>query len=338
MFKYIFLALFLFIFAPLDFKATGLQDKIDQIDRSSSGNLGVYIKNLENGQIVNHNADRTWYLASVVKIPLVIALYQQVEQGAFSLDDELVLQESDFVDGSGDLLWHEPGTSFTIRELIDKTLKDSDSTATDMLLRFLGEEKLNQMVRENMVSNGLDHITTILQVRYDAYSELHPNAAKLSNMDIVTLRGISPVSTRLDEMVRLMNIDKEELGVNTIPEAFERYYTRNLNSGRLESMGLLLERLVDGELLSEAHTEELIEVMADISTGDRRIKAGLPEGTRFSQKTGTQIGRACNAGIVYPPNGQKPVVVAACMENYNSVADVEQALQQVGRAIGDTWE
>lgn len=337
MFKILILPLFLYLIAPGELLNSGLQEKMGQIDEETPGNLGVYIKNLENGQIVNYNADRLWYLASTVKIPLAIAILQKVEKGELSLDDELTLDESDKVDGSGDLIWQEPGTTYTIETLLSKMLKNSDSTATDMLIRFVGADRLNRQIRENMVSEGLEPITTILQVRYDAYGEMHENAANLSNLEIISLKGVVPLSERLNELLRLLSIDENDLQAPTIVEAFERYYERRLNSGRLDTMGLLLERLLEGELLSEEHTGLLLDIMEGVTTGDRRIKAGLPEGTRFSHKTGTQIGRACNTGVVYPQNGEKPIIVATCMEKHLAVREAEEAFEKIGRSLAETW-
>ena len=47
-----------------------LQKEIERIDRTFSGDLGVYIRHLGTGQKVSHNIDQDWYLASTVKIPL----------------------------------------------------------------------------------------------------------------------------------------------------------------------------------------------------------------------------------------------------------------------------
>lgn len=310
-----------------------LEKQFKQIDDEFSGNLGVYVKDLTDGTTVNYNTDRNWYLASTVKIPIGIAILQKVEEGELNLDDELTLQESDFVDGSGDLMWREPGSSYTVLELMKRMIRDSDSTATDMLIRFLGEEEFNQHVQDRIISEGLEQITTILQVRYDAYGELHKNAANLSNIDIIKLKGVTPMSNRLDELLRIISVDKNEISVNTIPDAFEKYYARELNSGNLESMGTVLENLAQREYLNEVNTRILLDIMKSVNTGERRIKAGLPQGAQFAHKTGTQIGRACNMGIVYPESGEETLVVAACVEQFDELREAENVLQKVGNAI-----
>jgi len=336
MYKFLILPFILFLLSPVHIINSGLQEKIKQIDEEFSGDIGVYIKNLEDGQVINHNGDQRWYLASTTKIPVAIAILKKVEDGELSLDDELTLQDSDKVDGAGDMHWQDAGTVYTIRTLLEKMMKDSDSTATDMLIRYIGQDELNQFIQEELVSEGLEPMTTILQVRYEAYGELHENAENLTNLEIIRLRGISDISERLDELIRLMEVERDELNAENIVDAFYKYYDGGLNSGTMEAMSVLLERLVEGEYLNEENTELLIEIMEVIATGDHRIKAGLPDGARFAQKTGTLIGRACNVGVIFPEE-QKPVVVSACVKDYSELSDAEEAFQRLGNAIAEQW-
>lgn len=334
--KFIFPLLILLI-GPGAISQSNPDDTFKEIDDEFPGNLGVYIKHLGDDTTINYNLDRNWYLASTVKIPIGIAILQKVEEGEFSLDDELTLQESDFVDGSGDLMWKNPGTTYTISELLKRMIRDSDSTATDMLIRFLGEEELNQHIQERIAGEGIEHITTILQVRYDAYSEIHKNAGNLTNMDIIELKGVTPLANRYNELLRVLSVSQEQTSLSTIPDAFEKYYQRNLNSGELNVMGEIVENLAEGEYLNEEHTELILDIMKSVTTGDRRIKAGLSNEAVFAHKTGTQIGRACNIGLVYPPDDLQPVVVAACVEGFNELREAEIVFQQIGERIAQTW-
>ncbi|MEX0661368.1 MAG: serine hydrolase [Balneolaceae bacterium] len=328
-----FLPLIFLLLAP-NLWDVNLQDQLKQIDDEFSGSVGVYVKHLGDGATVNYQTDRDWYLASTVKIPIGIAILQKVEEGELSLDDELVVKESDFVDGSGDLMWQDPGISYSLLELLTRMIRDSDSTATDILIRFLEEEKLNEHIRERIISDGIEPITTILQVRYDAYGEIHENAANLTNMNIIELKGVTPMASRFDELLRILEINENDILVNSIPDAFEQYYQRKLNSGSLEAMGVMLEKLAEGEYLNEEHTTILLDIMKSVTTGTRRIQAGLPDGTEFAHKTGTQIGRACNMGIVYLED-KDPVVVAACAENYGELREAEEVFEKVGRTVSN---
>jgi beta-lactamase class A len=307
-------------------------EAIEAIERQTPGTIGVYIRSLRDDQTLARNADLLWYLSSTIKVQVAVALLMMVEEGVHSLSDRLTLKETDFVDGAGGLHWSEPGGEYTLETLLRMSLEQSDSTATDMLIRLIGEDELNRRIRDDMVADGFTPFTTILQVRYDAYSEIHPDAGRLSNMDFIRIHSTRSRTERYNRFIEKLQVDPRETGAKSIEEAFEKYYSRELNSGTLEAFGRLLERLNGKELLSEKHTELIIGMMKNIVTGDRRIKAGLPDGTSFAQKTGTQIERACTMGIVNPLTDDA-VIVAACVKNYGDISNAEKFFQNIGAAL-----
>lgn len=313
-----------------------LARQIEIIDRHNPGGMGVYVKQLRTGRVYAYRANRPWYLASLVKVPLGIAVLQNVEKGRLSLDDELVLRESDYVDGTGDLLNQKTGTRHSVRSLLEQSIEHSDSTATDMLMRHIGVDRFNRQVREAMVPQDLGPFSTILQVRYDAYGELHAGADKLSNLDYVRIRSAGGFPARVKAFRKMVGIKASDLQVSSLEEAFERYYQRQQNTGTLEAAGTLLERLVRGELLNKNHTRQLLTHMERITTGDKRLKAGLPAGTPFAQKTGTQIERACNMGVAHPGAPEKAVVMVVCVQGFGDrIEAAEKVFRQVGQALND---
>lgn len=338
-----FLALFLLVVPiwllnPLgafagDAESEQMANRVKGIDDRMEGNLGVYIKDLQSGAEVNYRTDRDWYLASTIKIPLAVAVLQKVEAGELSLTQELEVTRSDYVDGSGALQLAEPGSRYTIEELIQRSTEHSDSTATDMLIRLLGEEEFNRQIQEDMNLKEFGPITTILQVRHDAYAEVHPEAKQLTNLDFMELKKASAYTERYQRFLEEIDIEPEQANASSLTEAFERYYKRGINSGSLDAMGKLLERLVQGELLNEENTDRLLGFMENVNTGDGRIKAGLPETAVFAHKTGTQIGRSCNVGILNPRTPEKAVVVAACAEGYGQLEEAEQSYARLGRLL-----
>jgi beta-lactamase class A len=309
--------------------------KVADLDREMSGSLGVYIRHLGDGWSVAHNTDRDWYLASTIKVPLGIALMREAEAGRLSLDEELTLAEEHFVDGSGELLWKVPGESFSLLELNRRSIRDSDSTATDLLIAYLGVDHFNDLVSQFSEPGTFRRITPILQVRRDAWSEVHPDARKLSNLDFIELSAQRDAARRHGMVLDKLGIASELADAASTREAFRRYYERGDNSGNLEKFSRLLERLVHGELLNEAHTDLLLEIMESVNTGERRLKSGLPDGTALAHKTGTQVDRACHVGIINPRQPSQAVVVMACAADYDRLQEAERAFAGIGRALGD---
>lgn len=314
-----------------------LKKAIESLDESTPGELGVYVKRLDDGRELKYEADRKWYLASTVKIPVAIALLQEVEKGAISLDQKLELKKSDFVDGTGEILWSDPGKRFTVAKLLEEMLTESDSTAADMLIRLIGVQKLNDRVRTMSEPGSFNPITTLLQVRADAYSELHPRARELTNMDFIDFKKSKGLDERLNRFLSRLGLRKDDLESGTIEEAFERYYEKEVNSATLDGFGKLLEKLQAGELLNQRHTKLVLGYMSRMVTGEKRIKAGLPPSVSFAQKTGTQIRRICNVGILN--NRKTPgrhAVVTACLEKFEDQDEAEKALSRLGELIVKT--
>ena len=310
-----------------------LAERIATVDSNAPGTLGVFLLRLADGARVGHHAERHWYLSSTVKVPIAIAVLQHVDEGRLSLDQELELREADFVDGAGDLLWQEPGTRWSIAQLLEKSIRDSDSTATDMLLRRIGEDDLNRRIADWVPGDAFGPISTILDVRYAAYGHLHPGVAALGNMDLVRLKNADAGAARYRALAAALGVAESDLALPDLDSAFERYYASGANSATLEGYGLLLARLARGELLSADSTALLLGHMQAISTGDDRIRAGLPGDVAFAQKTGTQHARACNMGIV-APGEPRALVVAACVERFGEDLDAaERALRELGGVI-----
>jgi beta-lactamase class A len=312
---------------------SGLAEEVKRIDNEMPGNFGVYVKRLSDGAEIHHRTDQDWYLASTTKVPLGIAVMQLAEDGAFDLAHELELQSSDFIDGSGQLLLAQPGTRYSIDELNKNSITDSDSTATDMLIRFIGEDDFNLHVQERIVSQGLGRITTIVSVRHDTYSEVHSSAKSLSNSDIMEIRGASPHSARYETLLEKLGLSGGDVSVSSYGDAFEQYYLHGKNSGSLVAMGEVLERLIRGEYLNEENTERMLGYMKNVSTGGARLQAGLPADAVLAHKTGTQVARACNVGILNAHQPADAVIVASCAEKYGVLSNAETAFASLGRAI-----
>ncbi|MFP4183006.1 MAG: serine hydrolase [Halorhodospira sp.] len=314
----------------------GVESQLEAIEERTPGRLGVYIKHLASGETVRYQANRSWYLASTTKIPVAIAVLQRVQEGTLSLDQQLTLEESDFVDGSGELLYAEPGTRYSLEELLAQSIRHSDSTATDMLIRLLGKDAFNEWLQRTFPEAAFGRFTTIVQVRFDAYSEIHPDARRLTNMDYVRLRSFDSFDDRYNAFLKRIEATRGQADAESLEAAFERYYERGFNSGLLTGYGDMLERLWTGELLDKEHTHHLMQNMQQVTTGHRRIRAGLPEGTPYAHKTGTQINRACDAGILAPESPEHATVVVACMEGHEELTQAEEAFQAIGRILGDT--
>jgi beta-lactamase class A len=314
---------------------SALERDIRRIDEQTPGKLGVYVKHLGDGTALSHEADRFWYLGSAVKVPIAVAVLQSIDEGKHSLDEEMTLEATDKVDGSGDLVWQDEGVAYSLRSLLNEMLIESDNTAANMLIRLIGEDELNERTRKNMGGKGFERITDFTQVRRDVYGELHPDARELDNIELVKLASAPFSKPRYEAVARMLNIPTSELKADSMEQAYERYYARNLNASTLEAYGVLLEKLAEGELLSESSRELLFKDMKIDRYDAYRLEAGLPSDVAFIQKTGTQLERACHVGVVEPLSEKQAntIVIVACAEALDENKEAGVAFEQIGTAI-----
>lgn len=314
---------------------SALEQDIRRIDEQSPGKLGVYVKHLGDGKSLSHDADRFWYLGSAVKVPIAVAVLQSIDEGKHSIDEEMTLQATDKVDGSGDLVWQDEGVAYSLRSLLNEMLIESDNTAANMLIRLIGEDELNERTRKNMGGKGFERITDFTQVRRDVYGELHPDARDLDNIELVKLASAPFSKPRYEAVARVLNIPTSELKADSMEQAYERYYARNLNASTLESYGRLLVKLAQGDLLSESSRDLLFKDMKIDRYDAYRLEAGLPSEAAFIQKTGTQLERACHVGVIEPLAEKQAdtIVIVACAEALDEDKEAGAAFEQVGKAI-----
>ncbi|MFC3607471.1 serine hydrolase [Stutzerimonas tarimensis] len=323
--------------APADWTQR-LEADLQRIADESPGNLGIYIKHLGEDEEVSLNADRLWYLGSAAKVPIAVAVLQGVDDGDHALSDTLALRVEDKVDGSGQLVWQDPGVEYRIETLLTEMLIESDNTAANMLVRLIGEDSLNERTRENMGGRGVERITDFTQVRRDVYGELHPDARDLGNMDLVRIAAAPFSQPRYRAVANMLDVPTSELQAPSLEEAYDRYYARNINAASLEAYGRLLEKLVKGELLSESSLTKLYADMKIDSYDAYRLEAGLPSDVPFIQKTGTQLGQACHVGVIDPAAEDQAttVIVLACAEHLDENKEAGQAFELIGEAITRT--
>ena len=109
---------------------------------------GVFIVDLDTGAYLNWDGGSTFAAASTIKVPILVAFFQDVDAGKIRLDEPLTLNPEMIAAGSGELQYKKPGTQFTALEVATKMIAISDNTATNMLLaRLGGTEALNQRFR-----------------------------------------------------------------------------------------------------------------------------------------------------------------------------------------------
>lgn len=115
-----------------------LRASVERITTSVDATWGIYVKSLDTGEELAINADQPMDTMSVIKIPLMVEVFEQVKAGKLSLSDRYTLAAADVLPGTGVLRSLEPGAVVTVKDLVTLMIIVSDNTATDVLYRLVG--------------------------------------------------------------------------------------------------------------------------------------------------------------------------------------------------------
>ena len=105
---------------------------------SFHGTAGVYVLNLKTGREVAINADTIFPTASIVKIPILVGIFDKIDQGAFKYHDPLVYRDSMARKGSGLMQFFKDSTPTDLVTATTLMITHSDNAAAVWCERLAG--------------------------------------------------------------------------------------------------------------------------------------------------------------------------------------------------------
>ncbi|MDA0746086.1 MAG: class A beta-lactamase-related serine hydrolase [bacterium] len=274
------------------------------------GIVGLSVKHLETGRQIYHNSEEIFFTASTLKVPLLVELYRQVDEGRLALNHRIKLTEDLHVPGSGILKEMALGLQPTLRDLAMLMIIISDNTATDYLYHLVGGNNLNT----TMQNLGL--------------TQTHiPMTCKQLLFSAVGLNPENPEHTLDLCSERLFNYQYD---LNA-----DAYDENKSDVSTPANMCRLLELLYAGNILSPASREDALDILKR-----QQLKTVLPHalpiGTNVAHKTGYYLGVRADVGIVFSPSGPYTVALMAKKITYKDRMNVDLSLAAVSRAVYDT--
>ena len=111
-----------------------LRKELRQYFSSLNVNYSFYAEYLPTGTSIKINQDNPMVGASLLKVPVVMNLFYAAEHGQIKLSQKVTMQEGDVDKRSGTLWEKGVGSTFTLKELAEHAIVDSDNTAVNMLI------------------------------------------------------------------------------------------------------------------------------------------------------------------------------------------------------------
>ncbi len=273
--------------------------EIERIADATGGIVGVSATQLATGRHLGYREDEIFPTASVIKLPLLVALYEDAIAGRIDLGERVVYRDETKVAGSGVLQYLDDGLDPTLRDLSVLMMSVSDNTATDLLFDRVGKAR----IEATMDRLGLPSIRAPFDIREML-------------MELVDMDHSKPGG--YDELRRLLRLSTGSGGRSMIPEQADRSTPAD--------MCKLLELLESRAILDDGACSAIIELMKRIQSATR-IPGLLPKGTVVAHKTGSYRRLRNDVGIVYAPNGPYTIALFARelpRENLNDDASLAE--------------
>ena len=119
---------------------------LDRAAAGLAGSAGLFVAREDGTVLYERDADLPYPAASVIKIPILMAVHAEAAEGRLSLDERLAVGEH--LPGTG-VLGHVPGVvDLTIRDHATLMIIVSDNTSTNRLIERVGVERIAGLMRE----------------------------------------------------------------------------------------------------------------------------------------------------------------------------------------------
>ena len=285
------------------------------------GILAVVVMDPATGRVLGEvNQNRPMPMQSVMKAPLAAFVLSKVDDGALRLEQRVTLARSDLSVPRSPINEAFPGrATYSLAELLQAAVGDSDNTAADVLLAMAGGPRAATAWLQRHGLRGM---------RVDRYE-----------------REFQPASVGLPRFRQeWTNETTYAAAIAAVPPSRRLAATRAYLKDRRDTAtpraaAIFMTKLARRELLSASSTQLLLAIMTRTSTGVRRLRAGLLRDAEIAHKTGTGrtvggINQATNdIGMITYSDGHRDVVASFLAGSPATEAQREDLLASVARQV-----
>lgn len=279
----------------------------------------VFARHKPSGDTVAVRADQPMNTLSVIKIPVMIRLFRDVEAGRINLADRHPVRPEELRRGSGLLQTFDPGLVPTVRDLVEQMIITSDNTATDILIGMVGLDRVNAML-DTLGFPGTRLRMTTGDLFREVWIRADPANASMTDREVFE-RGFPNDSSGAARSFALEGDSTRWLGVSTARE-----------------MVGLLEGIMDARFASEEHSRAMLGILGRQFYSSRLPRRAQWEGVRVAHKTGDWPPIAGNdVGILFYDGG--PTVIAIFTgQNTGDFTELEATEGRIAQRLARAWK
>ena len=257
-------------------------DKVKELEQKYAIEIAVSAVHTQLGCSLHYKSEVQFPMASVLKIPIAVHLFREIDKGAYTSDQKLKLTPKDLRHHSyiTYMMRGKNSLEISLKELVKLMLQESDNTASDAVIKLLGGPKVITEALRKMGYNQLHIDRYYIQMLADLYQVKWTDNPEEWSYELI------------DRLIRRSTVQQQR-------EGFEKFQKDTKDCGSTRQISQLLTDLVKGNLLSHKNTKLLLAILEKCRTSENRLVAGVPKGTKVAHKTGTLPGVVNDAGIIY---------------------------------------
>ncbi len=131
---------------PADKKLTA---KLQDLAKGFNGKAGIFVMNLKSGKTASLNADSIFPTASMIKVPIMAGVFNEIAKGNLSYHQNLVYRDSLLYAGEDILGSFKDGEKIQLSKVQMLSITTSDNTASLWLQKLAGGENINNWLETN---------------------------------------------------------------------------------------------------------------------------------------------------------------------------------------------
>lgn len=173
----------------------------------------IFVWDYATAQYVDINSEDVIPSASIIKIPILLELFRQIEEGQKGIKDTMLYEEIYRSGGSGVMFKLPSDVNYTLDELANLMITESDNTATNMLLTETGGRiNINRVLR-NWGFNKTQINSWLPDLSGTNMTTARDISTMLYNLDSPSFLNLQSKEYIVDYMSRVKNVHLLQAGL-----------------------------------------------------------------------------------------------------------------------------
>lgn len=184
-----------------------LEQGLAELLTGFKGDAGIYVYNLKTRKEAAINADTIFPTASIVKVPILVEVFNQIKNGKLRYNDTLIYDAKRKYGGSGLMQFYKDSTVTDLRTLASLMITVSDNTTSLWCQELVGG---GLAINKTMADLGLEHTRVNSRTEgrtadWETYGWGQTTPREMASL-LIKMRERSLIdAASSDEMYRLMS-------------------------------------------------------------------------------------------------------------------------------------